>query len=46
MAIASFLCQVVEFPVRYLGIPLSVHQLPKVALQPLVDKVVDRHPVW
>jgi hypothetical protein len=46
MATTSFPCQVVEFAVRYLGIPLSVHQLPKVALQPLVDKVVDRHPVW
>jgi hypothetical protein len=45
LATSSFPCQVVEFPVWYLGIPLSVHQLWKVALEPLVDKVVDRHPV-
>jgi hypothetical protein len=43
MATASFPCQVVKLPVRYQGIPLSVHQLPKVALQPLVDNVTS-HP--
>jgi hypothetical protein len=35
-----------EFPVKYLGIPLSVTRLPQSALHPLIDKVADRLPVW
>jgi hypothetical protein len=35
LATATFPCQVVDLPIRYLGIPLSVHKLPKTALQPL-----------
>jgi hypothetical protein len=34
------------FSITVNGDPLSVHKLPKTALQPLVEKVVDRHPVW
>jgi hypothetical protein len=39
LATNLFPCQVVQFPVKYLGLPLSVSKLPKSALQPLVDKV-------
>lgn len=41
-----FPCAISHFPVRYLGIPLSVSRLPKSALQPLVDRVADRLPTW
>jgi len=34
------------FPIRYLGIPLSVHKLKKSDLQPLVDRVVAGLPTW
>jgi hypothetical protein len=39
-------CQMVQFPCKYLGIPLSVYQLKKVDLQPLVDSVADPLPTW
>jgi hypothetical protein len=39
-------CAVVEFPIRYLGIPLSITSLPKSAWQYLIDKVADRLSVW
>jgi hypothetical protein len=46
--LASFIfpCQVVDFPMKYLGIPISVTTLLKFALQPLVDKVANRLPAW
>jgi hypothetical protein len=40
------LCQLVHFPFRYLGVPLSVFQLKCCDLQPLVDVVADRLPSW
>jgi hypothetical protein len=46
MATSIFLCQVVDFPVRYLGIPLSISKLPKLAWQTLLDRITDRLPVW
>jgi hypothetical protein len=39
-------CQVMEFSLKYLGIPLSVRKLPKAALQPLVDRATDKLPAW
>lgn len=39
-------CTVTDFPIRYLGVPLSVKKLPKTSLQPLIDKVADRLPTW
>jgi hypothetical protein len=36
----------VEFLIKYLGMPLSVGKLPKSALHPLVDKMVDQLPAW
>jgi hypothetical protein len=41
-----FPCQLVEFPLKYLGIPLSFKKLPKFTLQLLVDKVADWLPTW
>jgi hypothetical protein len=38
-------CQVVNFLVTYLGIPLAVTKLPKSALQPLLDRVADNLPI-
>jgi hypothetical protein len=39
-----FPCPIKEFPIRYLGIPLSTGKLPKVAFQPLIDKMANRLP--
>jgi hypothetical protein len=46
LALNSFPCQRAHFPVKYLGIPLLVSKLPKIALQPLADRVADRLPAW
>lgn len=39
-------CQITEFPITYLGIPLSTNKLRKEHLEPLVDKVCGRLPKW
>jgi hypothetical protein len=39
-----FPCRVINFPFRYLGVPLSTHRLTKDHLMPLVDAVADRLP--
>nr|AAR06296.1 putative retrotransposon protein [Oryza sativa Japonica Group]ABF96548.1 retrotransposon protein, putative, LINE subclass [Oryza sativa Japonica Group] len=39
-------CQVTAFPCTYLGLPLSIFRLRKEDLQPFVDKVACRLPVW
>jgi hypothetical protein len=36
----------VQFSCKYLGVPLSVHTLTKSDMQPLVDSVADRLPIW
>jgi hypothetical protein len=42
LVVSLFPCQVVEFPIKYLGVPLSFTKLPKTALQQLlVDRVAD-----
>jgi hypothetical protein len=41
-----FPCAVVEFPIRYLGIPLSITKLPKTAWQYLIDSVADKLSSW
>jgi hypothetical protein len=41
-----FPCPMKEFPISYLGMPLSMSMLPKEAFQPLVDKMADKLPVW
>jgi hypothetical protein len=37
-------CQLAPFPVRYLGIPLSLRRISVAALQPLVDSIANRLP--
>lgn len=39
-------CEVTQFPIRYLGLSLSTKKIPKSQLQPLVDKVVAKLPLW
>jgi hypothetical protein len=41
-----FPCPVKDFPIVYLGIPLSTSKLPKSVFQPMVDKMADRLPAW
>jgi hypothetical protein len=41
-----FPCQLIHFPCKYLGVPLSVHRLNIADFQPLVDSVADRLPSW
>jgi hypothetical protein len=46
LAASTFHCQQVDFPIKYLGIPLSTSKLPRSALQSLLDKAVDKLLVW
>jgi hypothetical protein len=46
LASTEFPCQMVDFPIKHLGIPLSVIKLPKVAFQTLVDQANDNLPTW
>jgi hypothetical protein len=39
-------CSIAEFPIKYLGLPLSVGKVPKAVLHALVDQMVDRLPSW
>lgn len=39
-------CQLTEFPVKYLGLPLSLKKLTKTQLQPLIDRLADLLPGW
>jgi hypothetical protein len=45
-ALSSFPCQRADFPITYLGMPLSVYKLPCSALQPTVDKMAGKLPAW
>jgi hypothetical protein len=38
-------CQLSHFPIRYLGIPLSVTKLLKSAFQPLIGRMVGALPI-
>lgn len=39
-------CNIADFPMTYLGLPLSIHKPHKEALQRLVDKFSDYLPGW
>jgi hypothetical protein len=41
-----FLCLVVNFPVKYLGILLALGKLPRSALEPIVEKVANALLAW
>jgi hypothetical protein len=40
----QFPCEVVPFPIKYLGLPLSVTKILRAALQPLMDRTSDKLP--
>jgi hypothetical protein len=46
LATSLFPCQAFEFPIKYLGIPLSTHKLPRSAFQLLIDKMPDKLLAW
>jgi hypothetical protein len=39
-----FPCKIEEFPIKYLGLPLSVKKLSKNQLQPIIDRLADLLP--
>ncbi|CAL4948729.1 unnamed protein product [Urochloa decumbens] len=39
-------CRIAQFPITYLGVPLSTHALPKSCWRPVVDKVAAKLPLW
>jgi hypothetical protein len=39
-------CDLLDFPCRYLGLPLSLKRLTKEQLQPIIDKIADHLPSW
>jgi hypothetical protein len=41
-----FPCKIEEFPIKYLGLPLSIKKLSKNQLQPLIDRLADLLPGW
>ena len=34
-------CQLLEFPCKYLGVPLSLHKLTRAQIQPIIDRIAD-----
>jgi hypothetical protein len=46
MTTSFFPCQLVDFPLKYPGIPLFISMLLKTTLQPLLDRVKDKVPIW
>jgi hypothetical protein len=46
LATSIFPGQLVNFPVKYLGMPLAVAKLPRAVLQPLHDSMADHLPTW
>uniref|UniRef100_A0A453EL27 Reverse transcriptase domain-containing protein n=1 Tax=Aegilops tauschii subsp. strangulata TaxID=200361 RepID=A0A453EL27_AEGTS len=45
-AVAHLGCPIVEFPLTYLGIPLTLRRPTAAQLQPVVDKVAGKLPFW
>jgi hypothetical protein len=39
-------CQCMDFPCKYLGLPLSIKKLPASQIQGIVDKVISSLPGW
>jgi hypothetical protein len=46
ISMQEFPCQLSNFPIKYLGLPLSVSRLSRSSFQPLVDRVVDKLTAW
>jgi hypothetical protein len=39
-------CALTDFPCKYLGLPLSLKQLTKEQIQPIIDRIADQLPGW
>lgn len=39
-------CEIIDFPCKYLGLPLSVKKLTKAQVQPIIDRIADQLPGW
>jgi hypothetical protein len=39
-------CRLEDFPIKYLGLPLSIRKLTRPQLQPLIDKLATHLPGW
>jgi hypothetical protein len=39
-------CEVLSFPCKYLGLPLSLRKLTRDQVQPLIDRIADQLPAW
>ena len=39
-------CQILDFPCKYLGVPLSLRKLSKAQIQPIIDKIADQLLGW
>jgi hypothetical protein len=46
VAVAVMEYQLAPYPVKYLGIPLTIRRLSSEDHQPLVDRITDKHPTW
>jgi hypothetical protein len=45
-AVGLMECQLAQFPVKYLGIPLSIRRLTAASFQPSVDRLANKLPTW
>lgn len=39
-------CQLLEFPCKYMGVPLSLQKLTRAQIQPIIDRIADQLPGW
>ena len=39
-------CEIMSFPCKYLGLPLSLRKLTREQFQPIIDRIVDQLPGW
>jgi mannosylglycoprotein endo-beta-mannosidase len=39
-------CEMMDFPCKYLGLPLTIKKLTKEQVQPLIDRIADKLPGW
>jgi len=39
-------CEIMNFPCKYLGLPLSLRKLTKDQFQPIIDRIADQLPGW
>jgi hypothetical protein len=39
-------CEILNFPCKYLGLPLSLRKLTKEQFQPMIDRIADQLPGW